>query len=344
MRPSGMNTTPAASPGPLRMTAFTCAALVSGAALLLAGCSQGAISPSTASGPAVHGDGGNPAAPAPGTERGPAASGSNAAGSNAAGSAGSGGSASGVARLALANQSVIYTASLTIQAKNVMAAATRATAIVTAQGGYVSSEQTSASPGGHTRPTVSLQLKIPVGAYPATLGNLAGGAIGTETSLSQQAQDVTGQVADVTSQVTSGQAAITQLQALLRRAGSVSDLLTVQEQISAQESSLEALQAQARALSRETSYATVSVTLLGPQPRRHVVPVKKAGPRHGFLAGLGAGWRGLRVVVSGVLTVLGAVLPFAVVAAVLAAAGYRARRRLRRLLGLRRGSRPTPAG
>ena len=344
-----MNTIPAASRGPLRMTALTCAALVSGAALLLTGCSQGATSPGTASAPAVHGDGANPAAAVPGTEREPAASGSNAAGSNASGnnasgSAGSGESAPGVARLALANQSVIYTASLTVHAKNVMAAATQATAIVSAQGGYVSSEQTSASPGGHARPMVSLQLKIPVGAYPATLGKLAGGAIGTETSLSQQAQDVTGQVADVTSQVTSGQAAITQLQALLRRAGSVSDLLTVQEQINVQESSLEALQAQARALSRETTYATVSVTLLGPQPRRHVAAVKKAGPRHGFLAGLGAGWRGLRVVVSGFLTVLGAVLPFAVVAAVLAAAGYRARHRLRRLLGLRRGSRPTPAG
>jgi hypothetical protein len=339
-----MNTTPAASRGPLRMTTLTCAALVSGAALLLAGCSQGATSPSTASAPAVHGEGANPAAAVPGTEREPAASGNNASGSNAAGSAGSGDSAPGVARLALANQSVIYTASLTVHAKNVMAAATQATAIVSAQGGYVSSEQTSASPGGHARPMVSLQLKIPVGAYPATLGKLAGGAIGTETSLSQQAQDVTGQVADVTSQVTSGQAAITQLQALLRRAGSVSDLLTVQEQINVQESSLEALQAQARALSRETTYATVSVTLLGPQPRRHVAAVKKAGPRHGFLAGLGAGWRGLRIVVSGFLTVLGAVLPFAVVAAVLAAAGYRARRRLRRLLGLRRGSRPTPAG
>jgi len=336
-----MNTTPAASRGPLRITTLTCAALVCGAALL-AGCAQGATSPSAASGPAVHG---NPAAPAPapGAERGPGTSGSNTAGSNAAGSAGSGESAPGAARLALANQSVIYTASLTVQAKNVMAAATQATAIVTAQGGYVSSEQTSATPGGQTRPTVSLQLKIPVGAYPATLGKLAGGAIGTETSLSQQAQDVTGQVADVTSQVTSGQDAITQLQALLRRAGSISDLLTVQEQISTQESSLEALQAQERALSRETAYATVSVTLLGPKPRQHVVPVKKPVQRHGFLAGLGAGWRGLRLVVSGVLTVLGAVLPFAVVAAVLAAVGYRARRRLRRLLGLRRGSRPTPA-
>jgi hypothetical protein len=337
-----MNTTPAAVRGPLRITALTCAALVSGAALLLGGCSQGSSSPSAANGPAANGPAANgravngaQAAPAAGAGREPGAGGNAASGSSE--------SAPSVARLALANQSVIYTASLTVQAKHVMAAASQATAIVTAQGGYVSSEQTSASPGGQVRPTVSLQLKIPVGAYPATLAKLAGGAIGTETALSQQAQDVTGQVADVTSQVTSAQAAITQLQALLRRAGSISDLLTVQQQINTQESSLEALQSQARALSRETTYATVSVTLLGPKPRKHVTPVKKASKQHGFLAGLGAGWRGLRLVVSGILTVLGAVLPFVAVAVVLAAAGYPARHRLRRLLRPRAGSSPTHA-
>ena len=161
-----------------------------------------------------------------------------------------------------------------------------------------------------------------------------------QTSLSQQAQDVTQQVADVSSLVTSAQAAITQLRALLKRAGTVGDLLTVQDQINTEESSLEALQAQQRALARETSYATVSMTLTGPYPRAARAPRKQQ--QHGFVAGLGAGWRGLRLVVSGILTALGAVLPFAVLAAVLGGAGYAGRRRLRRVL--RRGSRPTTTG
>jgi hypothetical protein len=320
--------------GPLRTTALTAAALLSGA-VLLAGCSQGG-SASSASPAGIPNGAARP-------QSLPAA-GSGAAGPAAAGGTGADGgspAAPKAARLALATQSIIYTASLTIQARNVMAAANQATAIVTAQGGYVSSEQTSVNPATRVRPTVSLQLKVPVSAYPATLGRLSGGALGTETSLSQQAQDVTGQVADVTSQVTSAQVAITQLQALLRRAGSISDLLTVQDQISTQESSLEALQAQQRALARETSYATVSVTLLGPQPRRPSVKERKR-QQHGFVAGLDAGWRGMRLVASAAATVLGAVLPFAVLAAVLAGAGYAVlRRRLRRLRG---GSRPTAAG
>jgi hypothetical protein len=326
MRPSGMTTIPRAraSRGPLRTTVLTCAGLMSGTALLLAGCSQSG--PATAAGMAaprsVHA-----AAPVP-VEAAPGSSAPNSAAQGAP-----------AARLALASQSIIYTASITIQAVNVTAAASRATGIATAAGGYVSSEQASVSPADHARAAVSLQLKIPVAQYPAMLSRLSAMTGTRLTSLSQQAQDVTQQVADVSSLVTSAQAAITQLDALLKHAGTVADLLSVQDQINAQESSLEALLAQQRALARETSYATVSMTLLGQHPRS----VRRGRQKeHGFVAGLAAGWRGLRLVVSAILTALGAALPFAVIAAVLAGAGYAGRRRLGRVL--RRGSRPTTAG
>jgi hypothetical protein len=332
-----MNTAPQARAfrGPLRTTALVCAALMSGAALLLAGCSGGsggsAGSPMSVPGPA-HGAASNGA--------GAAAVPAPARPANSASSP-----ARPASQLALATQSIIYTASLTIQAKNVSAAATRATGIAIAEGGYVSSEQATINPRDPARSTVSLQLKIPVAQYAGTLSTLST-ALGTQISLTQQAQDVTQQVADVSSLVSSAQAAITQLQALLKQAGSISALLTVQQQISSQESSLEALQAQQRALARETSYATVSMTLLSPHP----APAKKkpkqktTARQHGFVAGFAAGWHGLRLIVSGVLTVLGAVLPFAVLGAVLAAAGYAGRRHLRRLRWPRRGTRPTAAG
>jgi hypothetical protein len=328
-----MNTAPRvrAFRGPLRTTTLVCAALMSGAALLLAGCSgRSASSPSPASAPA-HGAASNGAAAAPVP-----------AGLSGPGPASS--RASQAAQLTLASQSIIYTASLTIQAKNVTAAATRATGIVIAEGGYVSSEQAAINPRDTARSTVSLQLKIPVAQYAGTLSTLST-ALGTQTSLTQRAQDVTQQVADVSSLVSSAQAAIIQLQALLQRAGSISALLTVQQQIAAQESSLEALQAQQRALDRETSYATVSVTLLSPHPVTAKKKARKTTRQHGFVAGFATGWRGLRLITSGILTALGAALPFAAAGAVLAAAGYAGRRHLRRLLRWpRRGTRPTAAG
>jgi hypothetical protein len=278
---------------------------------LLAGCS-GSTSSGTASGPGAQ------AAPPARAAAVPSA------GNGAAMGAAPVQSRTGTtARLAPAS-SIIYTAQLTVRAGSVSSAAARAAQIAQGVGGYVSSETTSADPGHPSRATASVQLKIPVASYPATLGQLAG--IGTQVSRQQQAQDVTQQVADVSSQVTSDEAAIAQLRALLSHAGSVADLLSVQNQINAEESALEQMQAQQRALSHETSYATVTLTIEGPAVK--TVTHKSAPPT--LAGGLSAGWRALRIAVSWTLALLGAVAPFAAVLAVAGFGIYRGRRWLTR--------------
>jgi hypothetical protein len=171
-----------------------------------------------------------------------------------------------------------------------------------------------------------VQLKIPVASYPGTLSQLAG-FLGTQLSLRQQAQDVTQQVADVNSQVTSDQAAIAQLRALLTHAGSVSNLLTVQNQINNEESALEQMQAQQRALAHETSYATVTLTIEGPAA---TPAVHKSQPPPSLAGSFGAGWRALRIAVSWTLALLGAAAPFVAVLAVAGFVIYRGRRWLAR--------------
>ena len=167
-----------------------------------------------------------------------------------------------------------------------------------------------------------MQLKIPVASYPTTLGQLAS-RLGTRLSLQQQAQDVTQQVADVDSQVISDEAAIAQLRALLSHAGSVGDLLSVQNQINDEEASLESMQAQQRALSHETTYATVSLTLLGPKAEPLVHRPK---PPPTLAGGFSAGWRALRVTVSWTLAFLGAIAPFAAIAVIAGYVIYRGQR------------------
>ena len=114
-------------------------------------------------------------------------------------------------------QAIVYTASLTVRAADISRAASQAERIATAAGGYVSNENTLLDKAHPAQSTISLQLRIPVAAYQATLGELSS-RLGTRVSVSQQAQDVTATVADVTSRVTSAQAAISQLRALLARA------------------------------------------------------------------------------------------------------------------------------
>lgn len=312
-----------------RRGALTGAVLIS-ACLLLSACGGGSSATSASSGGLAG---------RPGTVHGPAANAA-APGANrlAIGYGPDGQAAVQTAKLAPASQSIIYTASLTVRAPNVTAAARRAIGIVVAAGGYAADEQATSGTPGQPGRMVSLTLKIPVPAYQTVLAQLSSPALGKQVSMQQQATDVTQQVADVNSLVTSQQDAIAALRGLLKRAASVSGLLQVQQQISADSSTLNSLLAQQRALDHETAYATVTMALLSPH---------RAGPhakpaRHGFLAGLAAGWRAFRHATAWVLTALGAALPFLVVVIVLAGIGYAGRRRIVRLIRRRAG--PTVTG
>jgi hypothetical protein len=287
----------------------------------LAGCSSGGSSSGStaAEGAAVSAPGHAAAAQAPSAA-------ASAGGAGSSKSAGGTGQAASANRLAPTGQQLIYTAQLTVRASDVGAAVSRATSVVSQAGGYVSSENASSDPNHPSQATATIELKIPAAVYAATLSELAGGGLGKQLSLQQQAQDVTQQVADVASRVTSDEAAIAQLRALLTHAGSVGDLLMVQNQINSEESDLEAMQAQQSALNRETAYATVTVTILGPKA---VPKAAKPKPPPGLSNGLGAGWHAFRVTLSWLLAIIGAVLPFVVVIAALGAAGWWGRRWLR---------------
>jgi len=238
------------------------------------------------------------------------------------------------ARLLPADQSIIYTAALTIRSSNVAVAARKAINIAVAAGGYTAGENAASGPNGKPGGTVSLTLKIPVAAYQSVLAQLSGSGLGKQISLRQQATDVTQQVADVNSLVSSQRAAISALQGLLKKAASVSGLLQVQQQISQDESTLNSLLAQQRSLDHETTYATVNMRLVSPHPAvKHAQPAK-----HNFVAGLAAGWRAFRHAVGWGLTAFGVLLPFLIAALVLAGIGYGGRR-----VVLRRRAKPTPA-
>ena len=306
---------------PLLARAAASGALLAGACLLAAGCSAGSSATSSSAGLAA----------APHAQ-------ARAAAGRAASQMGT--SSAGTSLTALpATESIIYTASVTVRTAHLSQAAARASQLARAAGGYVSSENTALDRAHPGRSTVSLQLKIPVRAYQATLGALAT-QLGARLAMSQHAQDVTQTVADVTSRVTSAEAAISQLRSLLRHAGSVGSLLTVQNQINAEESGLESLLARQRALAHETSFGTVTLLLVAPSATQH----KRHHAAGGFVGGLKAGWHGLVRSADVVATGAGAVLPFAVILAVLGFLAYRSRHWLLRRRALFSGKGPGGAG
>jgi Domain of unknown function (DUF4349) len=291
-----------------------------GGAILLAGC---LLLTACAGGSTSSGSSASQAAPAglPAARSANGTAGSAGADSTA-GSAG--GKAAGLtAGLTPLNQNIIYTATITIRASDVGATARRITGIAEAAGGYIAAENAGSASPGRTGETIGITLKIPVSSYPAVLSRLSSPSLGKQLGMKQEASDATQEVANVNSLVTSEQDAIAALEGLLSHAASVSDLLQVQQQISADETTLNSLLAQQRALNGETSYATVTMTLVSPH---HAVPPHSPA-RHSFLTGLLAGWRALRHAAGWAATALGAALPFLAAVAALAATGYVGRRR-----------------
>ncbi|MFF8973012.1 DUF4349 domain-containing protein [Streptomyces sp. NPDC014995] len=217
---------------------------------------------------------------------------------------------------------IIRTASLTVQVKNVLKALDEARATTENAGGYVGDETTTRDEEGveHTR----VVLRVPVEKYDDVLTGLQGA--GRLLERTAKAQDVTDQVVDVESRITSQRASVARLRELMDQATRLSDVVTLEGELSRREADLEALLARQASLKDRTSMATITLTLAEK-------PVEKKTEEEddpGFLDALAGGWDALVTTLRWIAVVFGAVLPFAAVALVLVLAWLRLLRGRRR--------------
>lgn len=218
-----------------------------------------------------------------------------------------------------AAREVIHSARLQVRADDVDASAAKAKQMVTAAGGYVQRESSRTDPARS-----QITLRVPADRYTELLNRL-GTELGTKLELSQEAEDVTGEVADVAARVRSAEAALTSFRKLYERADSIDEIIRLEDEIAEREADLEALQARQKSLKDSTSFATVTVTLVGKS-----TPVDE--PKHddgGFMGGLRSGWSAFTTFVGGVAMVFGWLLPFLITAAVLGLPVLAFRHRLR---------------
>lgn len=219
---------------------------------------------------------------------------------------------------------LVRTADLTVRTPHVEDALDKARELAAAAGGYAAGEDTSVDGGGHAQS--SIQLRVPPAGYDRLLTDLAG--LGTLLERKVSTADVTGQVVDVASRITSQQASVARVRALMDRADRLSDVVSLEGELSTREAALESLEAQQTALRSQTDLATVTLRLTEP-PVRHTAP--KPAAHDGFWTtvghALGNGWEAFYLMLRGILVVLSLLLPFLVTAA-LAWFGYRLVRRL----------------
>ncbi|MFJ4777323.1 DUF4349 domain-containing protein [Streptomyces sp. NPDC088762] len=243
-----------------------------------------------------------------------------AKGAAAAPSAAPGTADKGAQQPAVVRPNVIRTATLGIETTDVQKTLAAARAAADGAGGYVGNESTRRGQDG--RMTSTLTMRVPGERYDAVLGAMEGS--GRLLHRKVDAQDVTEKVADIGSRVASQQASVARVREMMGKASALSEVVMLESELSRRQSDLESLLAQQTALKDQTSLGTITLEVSEPAPK----PVVEAEEESSFTDALSAGWAVFTAILRFFVLAVGALLPFALAAA-LGTLGYRLYRRLR---------------
>ncbi|ORW93863.1 hypothetical protein AWB92_11990 [Mycobacterium sp. IEC1808] len=197
---------------------------------------------------------------------------------------------------------VITTGSMQMVVSEPAQVADRLVTAVIDSGGRVDSRS---ERSGSSSPTVDLVLRIPADKLDGVLGDAK--KLGTVDSMSIGHNDVTSQRVDLDARIQALQTSVDRLLDLMRRAGSVGDLLAAESSLTQRQAELDSLRAQRATLGDQVSYATINVSL----------STKPAAiPQPGFLSALQHGWQSLLSAIHGVVMAVGFLIPWIPVLAV----------------------------
>jgi hypothetical protein len=225
----------------------------------------------------------------------------------------SAGATSGSAGRAVAaapmGRAVISTGQVTIHTRSIGRARAEVIRLVGSWDGVVADEQTSSNDRGRAVES-TLTLRVPTSRFSEAMTAFAD--LGDVEQQSRKSEDVTTKVIDNDARVRAAERSIRQIEALLGRAEKLSDIIAIESDLARRQADLDSLKSQQAYLADQTSQSTINVHLSLPS---------KAAPAeaeaHGFLAGLSGGWTALGSATTVLLTVVGAVLPFAVLLVIL---------------------------
>jgi hypothetical protein len=213
------------------------------------------------------------------------------------------------AKFAVQSRSIIFTGTVTVRVTNVDDAADQAGDKATGAGGFVGGDDRSDDRG---RRQARLTLRVPSERFTTVVDQVAG--LGKAQSRKLSSEDVTDQVVDLDSRINTGQASVNRVRDLMGRTGSISEIVSLEAELSRREADLESLKARKARLDDQTALSTITAVLIGPPPA-----ATAAKPATGFLAGLSAGWSAFLASMNVLLTVVGAVLPWVALVGVPAA-------------------------
>jgi hypothetical protein len=289
------------------------------AALALAACSSGSGS-TASSGAAPNHAAGSVARGAPA-----AGDGTNGAAQSSAGGSGKSlaPTTAGVDTTALhaGQEALARRATIALQVKDIGRAVAKVRATSAAAQGIILAESIGTSGGPDPVPLTDstkvsattyaeITLSVPSDQLDGVLDDLA--SVGKVIQSTSSSDDVGSQIVDAQSRLATMRVSVARVRGFLDNAKDLTQVVTLEAELTRRESDLEALEAQLASLKGSVARSPVQVSLTT-QPAVIVPP----HPATGFFAGLKGGWSAFVASVAVLLTVVGAVLPFAVLAALL---------------------------
>lgn len=206
-------------------------------------------------------------------------------------------------------------ATLRVTVEDVNPAAADVRAAATAADGWVVSEevQPDAAIDSYDGYAV-LVISVPSTALDTTIANLE--PVGRVTGSTMTSQDVSAQYTDTTARIETLESSITRLRGLMEDATGIEDIVSLERELAQREADLDSLKGLAESLENDVARSSITITLQEADPLAPVETPEEAST--GFVAGLDNGWQAFLSGVTFVLTALGALLPFALVAALIA--------------------------
>jgi hypothetical protein len=206
------------------------------------------------------------------------------------------------AQQSTADRSVIITGTLYMTVEDPIAAADRAAGIVRNAGGRIDARRETAPDEGYGG-SASLTMRIPSDRLDAVVDDLR--ELGTVDQFSTDSYDVTVEVTDLEAQISTLRASTKRIEGLLLDAKDISDIITLENELSGRQAQLQSLEARQRGLDDQVSMSTIDLSLT----TEPVVIVEEDGPES-FWDGLVSGWNALWAFLSAVAIVVGVLLPW----------------------------------
>ncbi len=216
------------------------------------------------------------------------------------------------ARAPAIERHVISTGTVSLVSDDVATARRDVQRIVDSQHGSISEENTETDDEG-TATYSRLVIRVPSSSFAVTMLSLEKAAELRQSKVTSD--DVTTQVIDTDVRVRAQEGSLRRVEQLLARANSLKDIIWIESQLTSRQAELDSLKSQQAWLSDQTSDSTITIDIvrkLDAEPE----PKKKEKEETGFLVGLKGGMKALGAFAGAMATIVGALLPFAIVLAV----------------------------